>query len=108
MTKAERIKSVLVEFAGSGLSAREIAAEADASLSWTYEVLRRLRAEGFLAFDLRDRRGLPARARHFRALRSEVEAFETQLAQAEVELAEDYAETMDCDAEFEAWSRRAA
>lgn len=107
MSKAERIRQVLVEFAGYGLTARQIAAEAGASLSWTYEVLRRLDAEGFSEHTHRNPQGIPSRARHYCALRG---ALETTAEQRAEELAawDDVVDAYDFDAAYAQWAERQA
>jgi transposase len=102
MSKAERIKAVLVEFEGYGLTAAQIADEAGASLSWTYEVLRRLREEGFLEQSNRDPRGIPSRARHYCVNRGALEVTAEDRAE-ELAAWDDVVDAYDFDAEFAAW-----
>ena len=82
---ADRIQQVLCAFQGEALTAKQIAAEADCSVSWVYRVLKRLEAAGFAAYSYRDAHGLPTRARRYSvASRDVVADLETEQAAAEL------------------------
>lgn len=103
-TAIERIKATLVHFAGQGLSAKAIAAEAGCSLSWAYRVLARLVAEGFVTYDHRDTHGLPTRARQFRIVRDAGAAYEAAVEAAELDAIEFELDGADLDAAYAAWA----
>lgn len=106
MSKSERIKQVLVTFSGYGLTAKQIAAEAGASLSWTYAVLRRLERDGFAEWTRRDVSGLPARARHYCAVRSAAATYVAETEAAELVAIEVAVDALDFDAAADAYYGR--
>lgn len=106
-TAIERIKATLVAFAGCGLSAKQVAAEAGCSVSWVYRVLKRLEAEGFVAYTHRDAQGLPTRERRYAVASRDVleDHLEAEHA-AELVLLEEAAD-LDVEDEYMRWAAAA-
>lgn len=101
----DRIRAVLVVFQGEVLTVRQIAQEAEVSVSWTYVLLARLEAEAFVARTYRDAQGFTSHARLYSVASRDVAADHEAAEQASY-LAELEAEmdASDLDAQYLSWA----
>ena len=98
------MREVLVDFAGWGLTAQQVAAEAEASASYARRALVELERQGFAEVSTRNPQGIDAGVKHYLAKRGAVAAeFETA-REAEVREASARADAVDWDAEWAEWA----